>query len=164
PAVTLAKPPGEILRLLAVLPEQLSEIELRIWGLSLGYALRVGMIRHFALSDRDIDFKLEGAWSTKSGESTFHQASLVFIDPNFGGSGYLTRIAERFHIVARTAIEHLQHEGCETACYRCLKAYENQRYHDYLSWPRVTGDLESLALATPQQRSLQVNDIDDPHP
>jgi len=155
---------GEILRLLIVLPEQLSEIELKIWGLSLGYALRIGMIRYFALSDRDIDFELEGTWITKSGETTFHQASLAFIDSNFGGSGYLARIAERFNVVARTAIEHLRHEGCETACYRCLKAYENQRYHDYLSWPRITGDLESLAIAAPQQRPLRVDDIDNPQP
>jgi len=155
---------GEILRLFATLPEHLSESGLKRWGLSLGYALRVGMIKHFALSDTDIDLELEGAWVTRSGEGTFRQASLAFIDPNLGGSGYLPRIAERFHDVAVAALEHLRHDNCETACYRCLKAYENQRYHEYLSWPEITGDLEGLAAQPPQPRPLQTGDIGDPRP
>jgi replicative superfamily II helicase/predicted nucleic acid-binding Zn-ribbon protein len=155
---------GEILRLLAAVPEHLSESQLSAWGLSLGYALRMGMIRHFALSDGDIDFELEGAWVTKSGEVSFRQGSLAFIDPNLGGSGYLPRIAERFDDVAIAALEHLQHDNCETACYRCLKAYENQRYHEYLSWPGITGDLEGLAAQPPQPRPSQTGDIDDPRP
>lgn len=121
-------------------------------------------MKHFALSDTDIDFELEGAWVARSGESTFRKGSLAFIDPNLGGSGYLPRIAERFHDVATAALEHLRHNDCETACYRCLKAYDNQRYHEYLSWPGITGDLESLAADPPQPRPLQTGDIDDPRP
>jgi hypothetical protein len=160
----IARGGGEILRLLATIPEELSEIELKIWGLSLGYALRLGMIRYFALSDRDIDFELEGAWITKTRNVSYRQASLAFIDPNLGGSGYLARIAERFDVVARTAVEHLQHEDCESACYRCLKTYENQRYHDYLHWPRITEDLGGIATNVPEQRPLEIGDIDDPRP
>jgi hypothetical protein len=155
---------GESLRLLCVLPDNLLEREQRVWGLSLGYALRAGMIRYFALSDGDIDFELEAAWATKTDGVSFNRTSLVFVDPNLGGSGYLPRIAERFNDVAKAALEHLQHADCETSCYRCLKAYENQRFHEYLSWPRVVGDLQNLSEGPPEPRPLKSGDIDDPGP
>jgi len=124
----------------------------------------MGMIKYFALSDTDIDFVFEGSWEVKTTRTTYLVASLAFIDPSLGGSGYLQRIAERFNTVSREALNHINHKGCQTACYRCLKSYDNQRYHEYLSWPRILWDLEGLASITPRGRELQTGDIDDPRP
>ena len=90
--------------------------------------------------------------------------SLAFIDPSLGGSGYLPRIAEQFQAVAARAIEHLEHPGCETACYRCLKSYYNQRYHEQLAWPQIVPALEELAASAPKPRPRETGDIDDPRP
>jgi hypothetical protein len=122
------------------------------------------MVRYFALSDNDLDFEFEGAWDVNIGGQQCRQVVLTFVDPNLGGSGYLPRIAEAFHHVARTAADHLDHEGCEIACYRCLKAYGNQRHHDFLNWPRILGDLEALSDGPAQTRPLQTGDIEDPRP
>ena len=67
--------------------------------------------------------------------------------PSLGGSGYLPRIAEDFHRVAQRTIEHLDHEDCETACYRCLKTYYNQRFHDQLAWPQTIPALERAGIS-----------------
>ena len=89
---------------------------------------------------------------------------MTFSDPSLGGTGYLRKIADDLHLVARAAIEHLDHIGCETACYRCLKSYHNQRYHDILNWPITIASLEDLAQTPTQARDLQTGDIDDPTP
>ena len=157
---TLGK--AEILRLLAIVPQ--GEWTMDDWGLSLGYALRIGMLRHYALSEEDIDFELEGAWTVKSGEISYRQVSLAFIDPNLGGSGYLARIAENFDRIAETTLQHLDHPNCQTACYRCLKSYQNQRHHEHLKWPGIVGDLDALKAARPVARPPQTGDIDDPKP
>jgi hypothetical protein len=162
PTAIVAMGQVEVLRLLAVVPQ--GEWNWREWGLSLGYALRMGMIRHFALSDDDIDFGLEEPWAVSSGNLSYQQASLAFVDPNLGGSGYLARIAESFHRVAATALQHLDHPNCQTACYRCLKSYQNQRHHEFLNWPSIVGDLEGLAAVEPQLRPPETGDIDDPRP
>ncbi|MCU0613373.1 MAG: hypothetical protein MUE60_16515, partial [Candidatus Eisenbacteria bacterium] len=52
-------------------------------------------------------------------------------------------------------IEHLDHKDCETACYRCLKTYHNQRYHEHLRWPLVLPDLEQLAADAPTKTGQQ---------
>lgn len=65
---------------------------------------------------------------------------------------------------AARAIEHLDHPDCETACYRCLKSYYNQRYHDQLAWPQVVPALSELAGTPPHPRPRETGDIDDPRP
>ena len=74
------------------------------------------------------------------------------------------RNKEDFHYIARRALEHLDHENCETACYRCLKSYANQRFHELLNWPLAVPSLEALAGAAPEQRPPGLGDIDDPGP
>jgi hypothetical protein len=66
--------------------------------------------------------------------------------------------------VASRAIDHLGHDDCETACYRCLKSYYNQRYHDKLAWPTALPALEQLSAGSPRPRGLETGDIDDPRP
>jgi len=164
PVALFTEAAAEILRLMAVVPESVPDTDVKTWGLSLGYALRVGMTRYFALSDGDLDFELEGAWDVSLDGQRCRQVALTFVDPNLGGSGYLSRIADAFDHVAKTAAEHLDHEGCQVACYRCLKAYDNQRHHDFLNWPRVMADLEALSGVPALSRPLETGDIHDPGP
>ena len=140
---------AEVLRLLVPIPvPSLAELESRLsWGRSLGYSLLTGMQHFFMLDSGELDFELEGPWPTGDATNRYGMLSLAFIDPSLGGSGYLVRIAEQFHHVARQAIDHLDHPDCETACYRCLKSYYNQRYHQELKWPQVMPALEELAGA-----------------
>ncbi len=116
------------------------------------------------LGANELDFELEGPWLCGEATGRYQQLSLAFIDPSLGGSGYLPRIAEGFHHVAKRAIEHLDHPDYETACYRCLKSYQNQRYHENLARPQTISALEEMAQAPPAPRPLETGDIDDPGP
>src|SRR5262249_28917029 len=140
----------ETLRLLFPWPGS-SEHKRRLqeWAWTLGYALLAGVERLFALTSRDFEVLFEGVHDRTTGESIAREGMLTFIDPNLGGSGYLERFAQRLPEVAAAALAHLDHEGCETACYRCLKSYENQRYHDLLHWQLVVSTLEGLREERP---------------
>jgi hypothetical protein len=154
----------EVLRMLVPIPVDSERGDWESWGLSLGYSLLNGMQQHFMLSQNEIDFELEGTWKAGKEDDQYQLLSLAFIDPNMGGSGYLQRIGEELHLVARRAIEHLDHVGCDTACYRCLKTYQNQRYHDKLVWKQVIPALEEMSQEAPTKRPKETGDIDDPKP
>lgn len=155
---------AETLRLVVVLPENLDRDALEEWAHSMGAALRMGIRQHFVMDGSEIEFEPEGPWQENGDAGSFKRMALTFVDPSIGGSGYIPRIAREFHMVATRAIRHLDHANCETACYRCLKSYQNQRYHDKLRWPVIMADLEGLAENPPQPLSLQPGDIDDPRP
>jgi hypothetical protein len=154
----------EILRLILPVPHSTPKADLEPWGLTLGYSLLRGIQHHFMLGSGEMDFELEGPWDTGDRSARHGMVSLAFIDPNLGGSGYLERIAENFHLVAARAVEHLDHRDCQTACYRCLKSYNNQRYHDQLAWPLAMPYLEELRQTHPAQRPPETGDIHDPRP
>lgn len=151
-------------RILVDLPKNFKEQEYLYWGQSLGYALRAGMRHLYMLEGSEIEFDLEPIWEVKDNFGKRRLGALTFIDGAVGGSGFLEKAATELHIVAKRTIEHLEHSDCETACYRCLKSYQNQRYHQYLSWPRIILDLESLSLSTPEKLSSELGDIYDPKP
>ena len=141
----------ETLRLLFPWPGAAEQHDrVRAWAWTLGYALLAGAERLFALSARDFEVLFEDLHSRPGldGEP-IHEGVLTVIDPNLGGSGYLERFARRLPEVAAAALHHLDHEGCESACYRCLKSYDNQRHHDVLGWPLVTATLEGLREDAP---------------
>jgi hypothetical protein len=154
----------EVLRLIVPVPASVAEDGFTSWGLTLGYTLRIGMRHLYMLDGSEIDFELEGPWPTADGESRLDCVSLTFIDPSLGGTGYLDRAAEDFHLVARRALDHLDHPDCETACYRCLKSYTNQRFHDMLRWPLAVSHIEALAAEPPEPQLREIGDIDDPGP
>jgi hypothetical protein len=154
----------EVLRLLLPVPHATQPDQVNSWGLSLGYALLNGIQHHFMLGSGELDFEIEGPWNTGDAPGRYGMVSLAFIDPSLGGSGYLERVAENLHLVAARAIDHLDHRDCETACYRCLKSYYNQRYHDLLAWPQTLPALEELRHQPPRRRPLETGDIDDPRP
>jgi Domain of unknown function (DUF1998) len=160
----IASGTAEVLRLLVPVPSALGEEDLKRWGLSLGYALRTGMRQFYMLDGPEIEFELEGPWIAGEGHDRHGCIALAFIDPSVGGSGYLRRIAVELHSVARRAQLHLDHGGCQGACYRCLKSYQNQRHHVHLEWPRAIEALEALAAKGPESRPLATSDLDDPRP
>jgi MrfA Zn-binding domain len=164
PAALATASRAELLRLTVTVPDSINPDEFQRWGLSLGYALRIGMRHVYMLDGPEIEFELEGPWKVSNNGVLHTAAALTFVDPGLGGSGYLQRIADEFHVVALRALDHLDHPNCDRACYRCLKSYQNQRFHDMLEWPRITADLEMLAASAPARRRLETGDIDDPKP
>jgi len=154
----------EVLRLVIPVPSSIRKEDVESWGLSLGYALRIGIRHLYMLDGSEIEFELEGPWTGTGSEAGIGRVALAFIDPSIGGTGYLGRAAEDFHLVARRALEHLDHPNCETACYRCLKSYANQRFHDLLRWPLTIPHLEALAVEPTKHRPTELGDIDNPDP
>ncbi|MBI4602212.1 MAG: DUF1998 domain-containing protein [Planctomycetes bacterium] len=149
------------LRLRVLVPLEIGDGEYLRWGYSLGYALRMGMRHTYMLDGPEVDFVLEPRWRLRQGEARegiVRAGALTFIDAALGGSGFLERAAEELHLVARRALDHLDHPGCETACYRCLKSYQNQRHHEHLSWPHVLPELEHLASAPPRRLAARTGD------
>jgi len=138
---------------------------LQEWAWTLGYALLAGAERLFALSSRDFEVLFEAVRIVPGADgASTRQGILTFIDPNLGGSGYLEKFAERLPDVAAAALHHLDHNGCESACYRCLKSYDNQRHHSQLKWPLVLSILEGLRDETPTVAPLNAVDANDPRP
>lgn len=151
------------LRLMVTLPPDWDTEDYQRWGYSLGYALWMGMRHLFMLDGSELEFELE-PMCKMSAPAPHVKGVLTFIDTAVGGSGFLERAAEQFHQVAAHAIEHLDHADCESACYRCLKSYNNQRHHQYLAWPVILPDLEHLSLSAPVTLTLDNRDENDPKP
>jgi hypothetical protein len=164
PAAIVTNVAAEVLRLVAFIPEGFDPEALAEWSHSLGAALRIGIRQHLLLDGSEIEFEPEGPWQESHDAGSFQRVSLTFVDPSVGGTGYIARIAREFHLIAQRAIQHLNHPNCETACYRCLKSYQNQRHHNQLRWPAIIGDLEQLAETAPEPSPLAQGDTQDPRP
>lgn len=152
------------LRLVVHLPFDHDETAYQQWGLSLGYALRIGMRQLYMLDGPEVEFVLEPMWEIEQDGRRARRGALTFVDAAVGGSGFLDRAAAELNLVAARTIEHLTHPNCETACYRCLKSYNNQRHHELLSWPLVMPDLEALAASAPDLLPPSMGDAADPRP
>jgi hypothetical protein len=152
------------LRLVIHLPFDHDGTAYQQWGLSLGYALRIGMRQLYMLDGPEVEFVLEPMWEIEHDGRRARRGALTFVDAAVGGSGFLDRAAAELHLVAARTIEHLLHANCETACYRCLKSYNNQRHHESLSWPLVAPDLEALAAIAPDLLPASAGDAADPRP
>lgn len=164
PVAITTSVPATTLRVTVVLPPDFHDEDYKRWGYSLGYALRTGLRQLYMLDGSEIEFELESVWE-KSGEDSKHRfGALTFIDAAVGGSGFLDRAADEMHLVAKRAIEHLDHPKCESACYRCLKSYANQRHHDHLFWPLIMPDLEALSAQPPEPVAGKPSDAADPRP
>lgn len=163
PCAIVSSSSATTLRLFVELPPEWKEKEDRYfrWGYSLGYALRTGIRQLYMLDGPEIEFSLEPMWEQREDGRTRLRGALTFLDPAVGGSGFLDRTASELHLVASRTLDHLDHDGCESACYRCLKAYTNQRYHQHLDWLSVLSDIEQLAVIAPE---LVTREDYDPRP
>lgn len=164
PAAITTATPATTMRITVVLPPSYSEADYARWGYSLGYSLRIGIRHLYMLDGPEIDFELEPLWEERTEAGTRMFGALTFVDPAVGGSGFLDRCVDELHLVAQRALDHLDHPGCESACYRCLKSYNNQRHHEHLSWPHVMPDLEALSLAPPESIKAERADAQEPRP
>jgi hypothetical protein len=164
PAAIFADGFTEILRLVIPVPADLAADKHEVWGLSLGYSLRIGIRQFYMLDGTEIDFELEGPWGRTVNGQKINYVALSFIDATLGGTGYLPKVAADLNLVAKRAIAHLDHKNCDSACYRCLKTYANQRYHDKLQWPLAMPMLEALADQAPVVQRLEIGDTHDPKP
>ena len=81
----------------------------------------------------------------------FHQPAgdegmeIIFYETAPGGAGYLTTLANNLLDWARLSIQRLQGHGCAKACYRCLKSYRNQPFHEQLDKTAVIDALFQLS-------------------
>ena len=155
---------AEILRLLVHAPPDENAKTALPWAYSFGYAILAGIQHRYMLDSSEIEIAVEGPWKTRVQGQETGVISVAFIDTSLGGSGYLSKIAAEFHLVAQRAIDHLDHQECEKACYRCLKSYQNQRYHTLLSWPLVLTDLEMLSETIPTSNPITSKELNDPQP
>lgn len=88
------------------------------------YALLAGASDALDISRDDLDGTLLPSRGT----------AIVLFDTVAGGAGLVKRIAENLPGVADAARTRIQNCDCgvETSCYRCLRVYRNQKYHDQL--------------------------------
>jgi hypothetical protein len=98
------------------------------------YALLEGACQLLEISRDDVD-------------GTLHQAgagvtTIVLFDVVPGGAGHVGRIAHDLHAVLVEALRKVQNCECgkETSCYRCLRVFRNERFHEELS-RGAAGDL-----------------------
>ncbi|MBI4864240.1 MAG: DUF1998 domain-containing protein, partial [Candidatus Riflebacteria bacterium] len=150
------------LRILVALPAEFDDESYRRWGFSLGYSLRAGFRHLYMLDGPELEFELEPMWILSGDDGRRKVGSLTFIDGAVGGSGFLERAARELHLVAARSLDHLDHQDCHSACYRCLKSYQNQRIHEFLSWPDIIPDLEELMAAPPEPLRADQVPVDDP--
>jgi hypothetical protein len=61
--------------------------------------------------------------------------SITLFDAVPGGAGHVLQVEENLDKVLRAALQRVSECECgrETSCYGCLRSYQNQRDHDYLS-------------------------------
>ncbi len=164
PLAIAAQTTGTTLRMVVHLPYDAEPTAYARWGYSLGYSLRIGMRHLYTLDGGEVDFVLESLYQTKDAHGARSVGALTFVDGAIGGSGFLDRAAREMHLVAQRTIDHLEHPNCESACYRCLKSYNNQRHHGHLFWPEIIGELEAIAAGPPTSAPAERGDNTDPRP
>ncbi|MEZ4299101.1 MAG: protein kinase [Polyangiaceae bacterium] len=158
PFALVARTLATTLRLLVDLPADYPEDDYRRFALSLGYSLRAGMRHLYMLDGAEIEVEIEPTYPVSDDAGKRRRGAVTFIDPALGGTGFLERAAAEMHKVAARAVEHLDHADCESACYRCLKSYQNQRFHERLSWPHAMPVLTALADKAPVRRNAGADD------
>jgi ATP-dependent helicase YprA (DUF1998 family) len=96
-------------------------------GINIGEALRTAATRLLDMGLDDLQLLLVRKPDDK--------LDLLVYDPMPGGSGLLEQMLSRWQELIVSAKELLAGctQGCETACYACLKTFRNQFYHDLLN-------------------------------
>ncbi|MEO3777967.1 DEAD/DEAH box helicase [Micromonospora sp. B11E3] len=111
---------------------------------SVAYAVVEGAVIALEISRDDIDATL---YQTEAGRSV-----IMLYDTVPGGAGHVQRIAERLREVLDQATRRVRDCECgpETSCYRCLRVFRNERYHEQLR-RGVAADVLTRLLGKPDR-------------
>src|SRR5579871_179872 len=117
------------------------------WVTTFDQALRLGLELELFVGPKEI-----GSFVREWLEDGVRQRELVIYDTMPGGTGYLRQMVEDLPRIAGRIVEHLLACSCETACYRCLKEFWNQRVHEKLDKRLVIASFRTLAssVGTPK--------------
>ena len=87
-----------------------------------------------------------GRPATAARQKPDDKLDLLIYDPMPGGSGLLEQMLARWQELVATAKELLAGcvQGCDTACYACLKTFRNQFHHDRLDRHEALELMEEL--------------------
>ena len=128
--------------------------------LSVMYALLEGVSRQLGIERTDIKGTLFR--EVKGGYQIY---SIVLYDAVAGGAGHVRRLVTDDGKVLNTVIEKAIAicEGCDCdgSCYKCLRKYYNQKYHDQIDRMEAAAFLKqwrNLAVATNTESSADVLD------
>ena len=110
------------------------------WIVTFAQALKLGMQRQLYVGPTEIASFVRRTYVDNKLHTT-----LVLYDTMPGGTGYLWRTARALPQAAALVAQHLRECDCERACYRCLKAFWNQRDHALLDKQLVLHALDELA-------------------
>jgi hypothetical protein len=96
-------------------------------GINIGEALRTAATRLLDMGPDDLQLLLV--------QKPDDKLDLLIYDPMPGGSGLLEQMLSRWKELVKTAREVLAGcvQGCDTACYACLKTFRNQYHHARLN-------------------------------
>lgn len=110
------------------------------WVATFTQAIRLGLALELFIGPREI-----GAFIRDVGRGADQRRWLVLYDMMPGGTGYLRRLVEEFPQIAGRSLEHLSNCPCESACYKCLKEFWNQRDHEKFDKRLVLTALRTLS-------------------
>ena len=122
---------------------QFHAVEGEATGINIGEGLRTAAARLLDMGQEDLQLLLV--------QKPDDKLDLLIYDPMPGGSGLLEQMLSRWRELIATARELLAGcaQGCETACYACLKTFRNQFYHESLD--RM---LERVLKSVPARQQL----------
>ena len=106
---------------------QFHAVENEATGINIGESLRTAAARLLDMGQEDLQLLLV--------QKPDDKLDLLIYDPMPGGSGLLEQMLARWKELIATAKDLLAGcvQGCETACYACLKTFRNQFHHEQLN-------------------------------
>lgn len=101
------------------------------------YALLEGVALAFDIERNDID----GIYVNENNKHVF-----VLFDTVPGGAGHVKRLLNKQEMISafKFALEKVNQECCDVACYNCIKNYKNQKHHEFLRRQEAKNFLEKL--------------------
>lgn len=107
-------------------------------GMNIGEGLRTAAVRLLDMGPDDLQLLLV--------QKSDDKLDLLIYDPMPGGSGLLEQMLSRWKELIKTATELLAGcvQGCETACYACMKTFRNQFHHQLLNRHDALALMEKL--------------------
>lgn len=98
------------------------EFQSEAFCVTLAESLLLGATEYLEVEPGEI-----GSFIRKRGDSV---KEIVLFETVPGGAGYIEEMLKSLPKVAEATLERLFNHECGKACYRCLKTYKNQRFHE----------------------------------